>query len=227
MTKIVAQRMDARAKNDLKRTNKRTKKMKKTLWSMVAGLAVIGSAFAVPSLDTQRTRCDDDPEHFVWVERTQACVPLNPCLSDMQEIVRGYCSGYYLPADISQQDFVIDKMLKSWGTSLFAKKDLGDGYIALITYDGRYSVHHIIDSEHDFPKTLALKRAFEAYGYESELESWFEDDEEYHGNYDVASVKSSEECEDIKNFAVMLNEKSVEKWEYKNGKCRLYWFYVD
>ena len=194
---------------------------------MVAGLAVIGSAFAVPSLDTQRTRCDEDPEHFVWVERTQACVPLNPCLSDVPEIVRGYCSDYYLPADTSQQDFVIDKMLKSWGTSLFAKKDLGDGYIALITYDGRYSVHHIIDSEHDYPKTLALKWAFEAYGYDEIDIKSSDENEEYRGIYDVAPVKSSEECEDIKNFALMLNEDSVEKWEYKNGECRLYWVYID
>lgn len=194
---------------------------------MVAGLAVIGSAFAVPSLDTQRTRCDEDPEHFVWVERTQACVPLNPCLSDVPEIVRGYCSEYYLPADISQQDFVIDKMLKSWGTSLFAKKDLGDGYIALITYDGRYSVHHIIDNEHSYGKTIAIQWAFEIYGYdEIDIKSDYEGkDGGLRGIYDVVSVKSSEECEDIKNFAMMLN--AVEKWEYKNGECRLYWVYLD
>ncbi|MBO4583280.1 MAG: hypothetical protein J5714_04470 [Alphaproteobacteria bacterium] len=64
--------------------------MKKTLLSVVAGLAVIGSAVAVPSLDRQRENCESD-SGFVWVERTKTCVPVNPCVSDDPEIKRVYC----------------------------------------------------------------------------------------------------------------------------------------
>ena len=72
--------------------------MKKTLWSMVAGLAVIGSAFAVPSLDTQQQNCEGDP-NFVWVEKAKTCVPINPCdtfdENYNQEIEKAYCDDFF------------------------------------------------------------------------------------------------------------------------------------
>ncbi|MBO4583319.1 MAG: hypothetical protein J5714_04675 [Alphaproteobacteria bacterium] len=73
--------------------------MKKTLLSVVAGLAVIGSSFAVPSLDRQREDCEENP-NFVWVEMTKTCVPVNPCNSDNMEIKRAYCDEVTF-ADIS------------------------------------------------------------------------------------------------------------------------------
>ena len=63
--------------------------MKKTLLSVIAGLAVIGSATAVPSMDVQQKNCEDG--QHVWVEKTKTCVPINPCLSDDADIKRAYC----------------------------------------------------------------------------------------------------------------------------------------
>lgn len=66
--------------------------MKKTLLSVIAGLAVIGSATAVPSMGVQQKNCEDG--QHVWVEKTKTCVPINPCLSDDADIKRAYCIEY-------------------------------------------------------------------------------------------------------------------------------------
>ena len=63
--------------------------MKKTLLSVIAGLAVIGSAIAVPSMDVQQKNCEDG--QHVWVEKTKTCVPINPCLSGDHTISDAYC----------------------------------------------------------------------------------------------------------------------------------------
>ena len=63
--------------------------MKKTLLSLVAASAVVGSAFGVPSMDVQKTNCEDG--NHVWVEKTNTCIPKNPCLSDNAEIKNAYC----------------------------------------------------------------------------------------------------------------------------------------
>ena len=63
--------------------------MKKTLLSVLAGLVVIGTATAVPSMDVQQKNCEDG--QHVWVEKTKTCVPINPCLSDDADIKRAYC----------------------------------------------------------------------------------------------------------------------------------------
>lgn len=60
--------------------------MKKTLLSVITGLAVIGSAQA-----GIKETCLQHPDKLVWVEKTQRCVPINPCLSDDKEIKDAYC----------------------------------------------------------------------------------------------------------------------------------------
>ena len=55
--------------------------MKKTLLSVIAGLAVIGSANA-----GIKETCLEHPDKLVWVEKTQRCIPINPCKSDDREI---------------------------------------------------------------------------------------------------------------------------------------------
>ena len=60
--------------------------MKKTLLSITAALAVIGSANA-----GLKETCLEHPDKLVWVEKTQRCIPINPCESDDAEIKRVYC----------------------------------------------------------------------------------------------------------------------------------------
>ncbi|MBQ1927974.1 MAG: hypothetical protein II179_02815 [Alphaproteobacteria bacterium] len=61
--------------------------MKKTLLSMTAALAVIGAANA-----GIKETCLEHPDKLVWVEKTQRCIPINPCKSDDETIQVVYCN---------------------------------------------------------------------------------------------------------------------------------------
>ena len=67
--------------------------MKKTLLSVLAGLTVIGSASAAPTPEDRKALCDllIQKGTHVWVEKTSACIPVNPCLSDDEQIKEAYC----------------------------------------------------------------------------------------------------------------------------------------
>ena len=67
--------------------------MKKTLLSVLAGLTVIGSASAVPTPEDRKALCQllIDKGTHVWVEKTSACIPVNPCKSDDEQIKEAYC----------------------------------------------------------------------------------------------------------------------------------------
>ncbi len=68
--------------------------MKKTLLSVLAGLTVMGSAFADgPSVEDRKKLCQllIKKGTHVWVEKTEACIPVNPCHSDDSKIKEAYC----------------------------------------------------------------------------------------------------------------------------------------
>ena len=64
--------------------------MKKIIFGILAGIVIIGSASAVPSPADRKRLCEQQPDKFVWVEKNQACVPINPCLSDNREVKLAY-----------------------------------------------------------------------------------------------------------------------------------------
>ncbi len=64
--------------------------MKKTLLCVLAGVAVIGSANA-----GIKETCLEHPDKLVWVEKTQRCIPINPCKSDDESIKKAYCMNDY------------------------------------------------------------------------------------------------------------------------------------
>ena len=116
--------------------------MKKTLLSVVAGLAVIGSSFAVPSLDRQREDCEENP-NFVWVECNNTCVPINPCLSEDKSIRYGYCVKYFEYTRL-RKDFLempinafLDKIAR---TTVKEYSIVNDVYVAVKRTDGCYQV---------------------------------------------------------------------------------------
>ena len=43
---------------------------------------MVGTAFGVPTLEDRKKLCEQNPDKFVWVEKTQTCIPQNPCLSE-------------------------------------------------------------------------------------------------------------------------------------------------
>ena len=64
---------------------------------------VVPSAFAVPSLGDRRVLCEKYSDKYVWVEKAEACVPLNPCLSDAPSIRNAYCDGRF--SDVSVKNY--------------------------------------------------------------------------------------------------------------------------
>ncbi|MCR5193949.1 MAG: hypothetical protein K6B71_00275 [Alphaproteobacteria bacterium] len=67
--------------------------MKKTLLSVLAGLTVMGSASAAPTPEDRKALCQllIDKGTHVWVEKTQACILVNPCQTNEGAIKRAYC----------------------------------------------------------------------------------------------------------------------------------------
>ena len=68
--------------------------MKKTLLSVLAGLAVIGSASAAPTPEDRMALCDllIQKGTHVWVEKTEACIPADPCGNGVNDTIRSaYC----------------------------------------------------------------------------------------------------------------------------------------
>ncbi len=73
--------------------------MKKTLLSVLAGLTVMGSAFADgPSVEDRKKLCQllIDKGTHVWVEKTKACIPVHPCSSEDESIRKAYCDMAFL-----------------------------------------------------------------------------------------------------------------------------------
>lgn len=64
--------------------------MKKTLLSVLAGLAVITSASA-----GIKETCLENPDKLFWVEASQACIPVNPC--EEGEYRNAYCERAFAP----------------------------------------------------------------------------------------------------------------------------------
>ena len=65
--------------------------MKKSLLFGLGGFMIVSSVFALPAPEDRKALCEKYPDKYVWVEKTEACVPVNPCLSDNAKIKQSYC----------------------------------------------------------------------------------------------------------------------------------------
>ena len=126
--------------------------MKKTLLSVGAALAVIGSAAAVGP-DT----CN--PDKYVWVEKDELCIPKNPCKSKSDVIRDAYCNRTFKDVQLSNWrrgiEVVKAYLSKQRGLGMIMDpKDYRDGvdtslfgqdYIPAKTSDGGYIVFEFDD----------------------------------------------------------------------------------
>lgn len=115
--------------------------MKKTLLSVIAGLAVINAASAVPSPADRKALCEKHPDKYVWVEKTEACVPINPCKSDSSTIQEAYCNRVFK-----------DVQLGNWrkGATVveeYARNNLGVGAVLILenSFFGQDYVRAVLD----------------------------------------------------------------------------------
>lgn len=193
--------------------------MKKTLLSVIAGLAVIGSATAVPSMDVQQKNCEDG--QHVWVEKTKTCVPINPCLSNDENIKKAYCLAEDmadLPHDKGKRDLMINTYIGNVSnTGVSAITEIDSEYVGVKTQDGNYLVFKLSKYADDHCLSQMI-RGFHVYGYGwDKLE--FEDRADINIGYS-ANVNSETECNNIINFASAMAGKDF-NGKYESGKCVL------
>lgn len=203
--------------------------MKKTLLSVLAGLAVIGSANAAPSPADRKALCEKHPEKYVWVEKDQFCVPINPCRDATGEVKGAYClyAQPTLPSDQGLFNQIMGRYLETQHkTSLKSAEVLDGHYMAVKTTDGGYyviSVTDVNDKDADWCN-YAIKYA--AYAYWKY--PW--EDIDLNGviimkNFNDSSYVDgdSTECQDIKDFASLLAGKLVYRYSNfgRESRCAL------
>ena len=126
--------------------------MKKTLLSVVAGVAVIGAANA-----GIKETCLEHPDKLVWVEKTQRCIPINPCKSDDETIQDVYCNKTFANVQLGDW-FSGPKVVEAYVEKVlglhvvdnrtYVQTDInvfGQDYVPCKTNDGGYVVFEFDD----------------------------------------------------------------------------------
>lgn len=195
--------------------------MKKTLLSVIAGLAVIGSANA-----GIKETCLEHPDKLVWVEKTQRCVPINPCLSDDKEIHDAYCVDWGLcaPGDT-------DEALKLWigkwfGREIVELKHLDSKAVGVKTDDGQYFSYWCTTGQLDDECEGQIDDVAFAYTHTTAPGYYTSEDKKSieSGGYAVSKgikyvhADDAIECDGIKNFAELLFKRQYNV-KYEDNKC--------
>ena len=207
--------------------------MKKTLLSVIAGLAVINVASAVPSPADRKALCEKHPEKYVWVEKTEACVPINPCKSNNSAIYEAYCmnEGYHakLTSLPSEKEDIRNLIINRYVANIIKSKVTE---IKLVDTDGEKQYFGIKDSDGDYFVASALPLASTSGWYAGSLcvrwavnvyagvDGWdmFEND----GPYYTYVGKSDESlCRDMADFASLVCDELISVYPYDN-KCGFY-----
>ena len=185
--------------------------MKKTLLSVLAGLTVIGSAGAVPSISDRRALCEKHPDKYVWVDKTQACVRIDPCSAiDMPYCIEAY--DVNKPED-SYARLLIERYVKNlMGTNVTELKYLGDSKYAFKTEDLDYRVIEFGNNDNN----LALGAACWAYGKEIDIKYEIKNYSEEmvrvtnRERYVLCKNVTRSECTNIGDFARLLDEEGMQ-----------------
>lgn len=189
--------------------------MKKTLLSVLAGLAVISSASASSIKDT----CLKNPDNFVWVEdkgdpEKGSCVPVFPCKN---EKFSSYCDKSFAGGRTNKQvnlsrgsvGALVNKRLEKFyhltgtehkqGTSLWNAG--GQDYYAVKTSDGGYLSFEFDDTSESITSTAlagTLHSVCSAFG----ARDLADNDNETR----CKGIQSEQECEEMHELATSLND---------------------
>ena len=193
--------------------------MKKTLLSVLAGVMVISSAVAVPSLDKQKEACEAEGD-FIWVktpEGNETCIPMDPCdpYTDF-DVYKMYCvEGLEWPNKGSKLDVLINKYAEKVKKTSVAKiiYDLGrrKNHVGVKTTDGGYFSVDLLSQKTYERKEVscgtAQMSAFKAYGYNA---SFSVDDNNFRKKHifdEEKQIKATDAlCKEINDFATSLME---------------------
>ena len=104
-------------------------KPKNLICYTLLGLTICGSAFAA-SVEDRKAFCDKYPDKYVWVRKTEECIPINPCLSSNESIKNLYCNIVFqnvYPSDYEgQEKDLVNLFAASRDMDCFAQ-DIVDG----------------------------------------------------------------------------------------------------
>ena len=200
--------------------------MKKTLLSVLAGLAVVGSAIAVPDPGDREELCKllIEKGTHVWVEKTEFCCPINPCLSDDKDIRDIYCisipgmeqNGIALEDKRQVETFLNRYAEKKLKTVVSEVKYLDNGGVAVKTDDDGYYAFQQVKAS-----TCETQARTAALAYGREMTEVKKDS----GFTYVITKISERDCTDIKDFENLLYVKTDTKVDYsekKEGSCSFY-----
>ncbi len=216
--------------------------MKKTLLSVLAGLTVMGSAFADgPSVEDRKKLCQllIDKGTHVWVEKTSACIPVNPCKSDDKQIEKAYCPEMIGINNSSKRDEYIKAYAENaFGSTVTEIKEVGkDGehtYFGVKTSDGGYfAIDHYPEWETAYGHrccfvllnafdTLGFTYGSEEFGYISESFKICNQAYTLDGLRYVATPIDNTKCNKVYQVAKSVWEDLKFTMQQDSGKCEIY-----
>ena len=179
--------------------------MKKTLLSVLAGIAVIGSAVAVPSPEDRKALCEKYPDKYVWVEKDQFCVPINPCEGANDAVRIAYCfDEVVLPSDMAKRNMIMDRYVHEVMRTVASDvKEISDRVVGVKTNDGGYIAFLQGSKSPQSDCLLNLMYAVSAYGH-LPIDLYQETDKYILLGYGDLNDISSTEMTDIADFASLL-----------------------
>ena len=189
--------------------------MKKTLLPILFGITLVGSAFAVPSVEDRRALCERNPDNYVWVKKTQACIPVNPCASGNEDIRLSYCGHLILPFDVTNREMIIDRYVQEGlHTKVSEKLEVGekDGYpvLGVKTNDGGYIAFIYGKRESDCYTNILY--ALDAYfgGIKGNIDDiYYPDNITIFKEITISKEAPREKIVDIADFASLLQNDNI------------------
>lgn len=196
--------------------------MKKTLLSVTAALAVIGSAYAVPAGEIRKALCEKHPEKYVWVEKDEFCAPINPCESNNESIKKGYCiDDIVTTGSLDQQLVIQEKYVENiLHTSILQSLGLINAgtsvYFPYKLNDGRYVVF-IGKNEGNPTGANLMGLACQVYGGDYDYSFPIYED----GQYICSGIITAELCEQLGAFSERLVHGRC-KVDFDDQECVIY-----
>jgi hypothetical protein len=192
------------------KNNKRRKTMKtKTLMvGAVLSTVVFNSVFAV-SVDDRKTFCEKHPDKYVWVEKNEACVPINPCASSNESIKTAYCIESPAVGHVK----LIEKYIQyNLNTNIASSKSF-DGVFAVNLMDGGYMVFSPSKAFDGFGTTEEfISSAFWVYGKDNTIERL--DERVIYSN----KIETRDVCAEIADLSTLGNG-ALCTYDYGNTTC--------
>ena len=195
--------------------------MKKTLLAVMAGLTVVGAAFAAPTPEDRKKLCEMlmEKKTHVWVEKTQACIPSNPCGNDVDpEIRKAYCLSdlgeyFRFREEKDLRDFVVRYAVKSGFGIDYSASDQGKyaetyhDVWYVMTDDGGYFTFEYIGSPNG--PLVNRKPVCLVFGRETS------------DGAGCNGVESEQECNDMSDYWNLLTHDQATKpvYDEQTKKC--------